>query len=412
MRSAAAAAVLFVTVALPAVPAHAAPSVDLTVTQLSCPGCDSGEVQDGGVVTKSVRVSFSSSSNPLRITSVEIQARVGSDPWFCMRRWTPNQFSFSSSIIWDTRAVPDDPDDPGGPAPNCRPDSSAPWGERTLNEEYDVRVVARDEGGAEVNDSQSVHLSNAPEAPRWAAVRRGTGNRAVEVKWFGQPGEGVVEYKISRVAPDGTVKWFGINAKKPKNQSPGLSCTNATSAYSCTDKNFPQQGYAGKYVYSIYSYRSTLATQGVGVGECMIVAGRCIGPESGIDSESVTVKEPPPPPSPTASSPSPTQTAAERERSRQRSSGPNVLSSRQARDFSEFYEGEFTEELPFGDPGSLGPTGRIFGSFQGGESKIALVENFYPQGRDPTPYRAAAGGILLVLVAAHMARALRHGGLD
>ena len=86
-----------------------------------------------------------------------------------------------------------------------------------------------------------------------------------------------------------------------------------------------------------------------------------------------------------------------------------VLSGNQRRDFTEFYTGEFSDELPFGGQDSLGPTGRIFGSFTGGEADIALVDNFYPKDRDPTPFRAAAGGLLFLLVAAHMARALRHG---
>ncbi len=408
MRSAAAAAVLFVTVALPAAPAHAASGTaeNLVVKQCTQPGNCQQDVPNPGFVSGEIHVTVAASATyPETVTSLELQASNGGS-WFCLRKWPGGTGRVERTLPWRTYAV-----HPGSDEPPQGCEGSGPWGDITKNEEYKLRSKIRDSnGGTTFSSVFSVFLNNPPEKPEWILAPKKDGDKtaspSVRFVWSSPSDDHVFEYLVVRVDDSGKRLDWPVKASRP-----GKNCRVAgTSSFSCTDKRFPSDGYGGTYEYFIFAYRTTQAPVGGAVGKCMKDSSkRCI--ESSSSSVKAVTLNNPPPPSPTASSPSPTQTAAERERSRQRS-GSTVQSSRQARDFSEFYEGEFTEELPFGDPGSLGPTGRIFGSFQGGESKIALVENFYPQDRDPTPYRAAAGGILLVLVAAHMARALRHGGHD
>lgn len=403
-----------------ALPAHAAPTAqEPIVYQLPCNGfvCDNSDqkVPDGGAVTGKVQIKVRATASIGQLEWVEVQAKGGSaNTWFCLRRFNTNSPSLEQFFNWDTTSIPSDP-------AGCVTDPSGPWGDATGNDAYDLRVRAADASGTSVSGARGVNLSNRPDRPHWAGSPRPIGNRTksvrVELRWLSSPDRDIVEYAVVRIGPDGE-KRFHYNAASPG----GQGCSpNTSTTYTCYDDDFPREGYEGTYRYSLLAYRKTKASTGQAfVSGCRTTAGNCI--ESPLsDEKNASLTNPPEPspedtpdPTPTtappasspngpSASPSATKTEAQRRREAQRA---RVLAAQRARDYIDFFTGEYNEQLPFDQRGGIPfPSGQIYGGLQSPDQ--AIRRGFVPTPRDTAPYKAAAGGMLMLLSAAHMGRLLR-----
>jgi hypothetical protein len=138
---------------------------------------------------------------------------------------------------------------------------------------------------------------------------------------------------------------------------------------------------------------------------CEFGSGNCIRSSSS-GAEFAELTEPEARPTRVAAEPEPDPTPSVRSSATRRatqSAGP----TRSTTDYSEFYTGSFDESLPFERREDLTSSGgRVYGGIEG-DLALGASQPFLPDDRDPTPYRALAGGLLMVLVAAHMARHLR-----
>jgi hypothetical protein len=76
-------------------------------------------------------------------------------------------------------------------------------------------------------------------------------------------------------------------------------------------------------------------------------------------------------------------------------------------DYSEFYEGEYKETLPFQERGGFEGIGPVSGGNLPGEQARAFAPGYTPIAeRDRRPFMALAGGLLMLLSASHMGRLL------
>ena len=412
-------------------PAWAAPNVsDLKVYQTPCDEfvCDNGDerVQDGDVVTERIQIHIEASSG-LGLQWVELQARKGSSNWFCMRRWNTSAPALTQFYNWDTRAIPEGASSGASPT-GCESDSDAPWGDGPGTDTYDLRVRARDASGTTTSSAFGVELSNRPSTPTWSSSPRVIGNKTsnakVELRWNGLNDPDVVEYRVVRSGP-GPEKEWGFDASRPGRQG----CSASTSPYICYDDSFPKDDYGGTYTYSVVAYRRTGAsTSERHVSSCQVTSGNCIASQMS-ESRSASLQDPPEPSpetTPTPSSPtngggstvtSPSDgggrddgpTRAERRAERRRA---RVLAEQRRQDYQDFFTGEFDETLDYGQREGIGPTGPVFGGVNpGGENDDIAFGRYIPVPRDPTPYKAVAGGMLMLLVAAHTARVLRRSSV-
>jgi len=405
-------------VGLVALPAAATPS-NVKVSRVHDPAlceqnfCTSADpkLASGAVVTRMIQIHASATApTGNSIAWIEIQAREagsGDQGWVCLRRWESQ--ATTQWYDWDTYTL--------GSMNGCGSTSRA--GEMTKNKTYDLRVRARDTGltaGTAESSLFSLSLSNRPTAPSWQADPSVSGDVAgdpvVELRWNRQASDSIVEYHVVRENPDGSEIEFAFNANKPGAQG----CRSSyADGYVCYDDFFPGSGYAGGYTYTLYAYRQTAATSGASVTSCMIYSGNCIESQ-GSNTEQASLR-PKPSPSPSSSggtSPSatPTGSSSPGGSNDDGRSGSRVLSTRpspsgSAPDYSEFYEGEFDQTLPFQDRGGFEGIGPVDGGNLPGEQAQAFAPGYTPIGeRDRRPFMALAGGLLMLLCAAHMGRVL------
>lgn len=390
--------------------AHAAPSVPKPqVYQHPCgdnaPVCRTSgapTVKDGEVVTEKVQIDVTvTTSYPLTLEWVEVQARADGD-WFCIRRWTASGTSFNRFFNWDTEEFPNEPS-------GCE-SSASEWGDRTSNSEVDLRVLAADSNAQRTSETLSVVLSNRPESTAFVGEPRVIGDRTssarVQLTWDHLADEDVSEYRLVRVDPDGGESELPFDAIDPGRDDCSLSAGRMT----CTDDSIPSKSYGGRYTYSVIAFRKTQATSGTYVERCARSSGYCIASPIST-SRSATLSDPEPRTTPTRSSPTPSPTVSETPEER-REREARVLSDSFNRPTynPEFYQGTYDSELPFDEGvGLFGgglSEGNYFGGSQGGPFAASPAGYLNPPERNPTPYRATAGGLLMLLVAAHMGRAL------
>ena len=406
-----AAAVTAVTVALPFAPAHATPDgVAIKVYETSkcsssyCTTSDP-QVADGGAVAGKIQVS--AQVDPGLDTSMawyELEVRApGSEDWVCVAH--KNTSVTSTWLNWTTSSFPSEP-------AGCA--SSSLHGAVTVNGEYDLRMTVNDGGGSRRSDVASVYLSNRPATPRWVSsptvLGNGTKTPRVQLRWYAQSAEGVVEYLVVRGDPDGDEVTFWFNAASPGGQ--GCSSASSSTTLTCYDDTLSGYGYGGEYVYAIYAYRKTQASASeANVVECHFSSGNCIESQQS-DGREVAMSAPvsptptPPPSKDPTTTPSATQTPrvlSDRER-------PTTIprSSGDRASYCDFFCGEYENELPFDQRGSVLPGAGGGGIYAGSQQAAGPSRGYFPAPRDERAYVLVAGGMLMLLVAAHMARILRH----
>lgn len=429
IRTLIATAVLTTSLGIFALPAKAAVT-PVTVFQ-RCGGSCESEVQSGDAVQKDVRIEVRSSGTQNQW--VEIQLRRGSGDWMCIKRYPNNPPSFIS-YIWSTSAIPN------GGSNSCEgpaPDGAASWGARTANDEFGIRVQFQERssvgsGRRDQTTEFRVKLNNAPDAPTLSsAMTRGNGTKHayVELRWPRVSDPEIVQYEVIRHGPDGRTAWFVDAANPGRDDCPSSS----SSSYVCRDKSsaFQREGFEATYHYELRSFRTTQATSSSsGVTRCARgSSGYCVGSQTS-NSKSTTVAGPPEPspepqpssptssggsgganspsstPSTSGPSPSATKTAEQLRRERELA---RVLAEQRRQDYLDFFTGEYDDTLPFdANSGMLGGGGPVYGGeTSDGPTQQASGPQFPAGSRDPAPYRAAAGGSLMLLVAAHMARLLK-----
>lgn len=402
------AAAAFAWVAVAGVPAQAAPSevrIDRVHQTKECPYgfCDADDprLSEGDVVQGRIQVNISASGSAAWF---ELHALPpGGDParasdWVCVAR--RNSGSSPTWMNWTTTTYPD--------VSGCAAADASP-NDITPNGTFRLRAVGGDSAGDTTNSSSfAIALGNKPAPPEWVGIPQvygnGTENPRVRLQWYGQPDEDVAEYLVIREGPGGETQ-FHVNAAKPG----GQGCDgSAATTYTCIDDAFPQDGYEGSYSYVVYAYRKTQATEGPAIYPCEFSTGNCIESQ-GSGSDEVELRNPPrPTPTPDEVTPTPTKTRRDRERDRDR--GSNVMGSRTSGSNFCFTCGTYEEVLPLQGrgllPGGLTGEGRYYGGTTTNGQPIA--RGYVPIPRSTKGFQALSGGMLMLLVAAHMARALRH----
>lgn len=419
IRLALAATLLTWVFGLAANPATATPSnvrID-KLYQLPCdnPDCsgngDDPLGTDSNPVKGSIQIHARADSN-VGLEWLRVEARFGSSGsnWVCLKYWETPPSGSNKYFNWNTTSWPSTPS-------GCS--SNSAHGELTRNGTYNVRAVAREKiTGDQANSSVFVlHVNNRPSAPDWAADPSVGGederDPIVRLRWKANPEPDVTEYHFVRTDPNGEEWAFAVSAKNPG----GQGCDLDGGVYMCEDpvlleSGYGDSGYAGTREYVLYALRSSPMS-----GGCALSSGGCIRSQSS-EVRSAEVEEPPPPPeeseSPTpegsgsgsggggSSSPSASPSAR---RSSSGSGGatakatPRVLGERL--DNSEFFQGEFERTLPYGQNRVLVPGRRGNSLYAAGDPLAAQTDD------DRGPWTPLAAGLVLMLLAAHMARLLR-----
>lgn len=406
------AALAFVSVAVPmllAFPAGAAPSgTEVTkVYRLPCGGstCDSGDgaISDGGTGFGSIQIQAKAQSS-LGLSAVTLQARrvlngdVGA--WVCMRKWSDQGTSFSSFVNWGTEAWPSSP-------AGCS-DSSV-YGTDTRNAVYDFRVQATDATGTTTSSAYSVKVNNPAARPVWDGSPTVAGaednDPIVTLRWKKNSEPDIREYHFIRSGPDGEEE-FAVSATKPG----GQGCDSDSSTITCYDDTLPKEGFDGDYSYSLVAFRSSPSSS----YSCSISPYGSCATSQVSDTKTVSVDEPvaqgpdavetnAPPKETTSSGGTPRQNTTPSRVTRRPGSASSSSSS-----YADFFSGEYEKELPydankgFALPGDDGPTDQP--SALGPESDF--LGNSDVGGR-LRALRILSGGLIMLLVAAHLARLLR-----
>jgi hypothetical protein len=297
----------------------------------------------------------------------------------------------------------------------------------TANGQYTLKMTATESNGLTSSSTSStftVYVNNSPSAPNWygGLVVTGASQRqpVVTLRWKGAPEPGVREYHFIRTDPNGNQHEYAISASNPG----GQGCEQNTSTYICYDDAFPSSGFGGRYTYSLVAYRSSPSstkscTLGGG-GDCITSA------ESG--SQAISITEPPPPkPTPTSTGtpgggsggggptlgggslsgpganagPTPAANSSKRPTS--------VLGSGPYDPSDCFTCGSYSKTLPYGQGRVLVPGGSATQPSYALGSPLAQSESSLPGTTDEhrRTLVSIAGGLLLMLGAAHMGRALR-----
>jgi hypothetical protein len=403
------AATLLWAVASSALPASGAPSgTTITVYQHPCEQseCGSGDAQvaNNGEARNVIQIKAHSTSSA-GLTSVQVDLRYNDGGWVCTRKWSTSSGNFNSYVNWNTDAYPGDADT----APAGCPVSSAN-GAATRNGAYDIRVVATDPLGTQTATIQ-VLVNNKPSVPTWADDPVASGdldrNSNVELRWDANPEPDVVEYHFVRTDPDGGQREYAVSATRPG----GQGCEREGAWYICNDDDFPTDAYKGEYTYTLVALRAS-PTDNV---PCSLTTGNCVA-SSTSDAGSVTLREPEDPtPEPTDSGGSGsggggtgsgsgggTKTSGTKST---RGSGSTAGVS--GATYCDFFCGEYKKSLPYTPGHALLPGGSsggrpIYAAGPSLGSGIPIEDD--GTGRLP---RSLAGGLLLLLCASHMARALR-----
>lgn len=422
IRIALAATLLTWAFGLAASPATATPSnvrID-KIYQLPCenPDCSgNGDDPLGGnpLVKGSVQIHAHAESS-VGLEWLRIEGRLGTGGWVCLMQWSLSSVSSINKYYnWNTTQWPGSSSNPPG---SC-PESDA-HGDPTRNGDYDVRAVAKERTLPGVTDTAAssvveLRVNNRPSAPDWAASPTVSGederDPVVELRWKANPEPDIVEYHFVRTDPNGEEWAFAVSAKNPG----GQGCDLGSGVYTCEDpvlleSSYGDNGYAGTREYVIYALRSSPVS-----GGCVLSSSGCIRSQSS-EVRSAEVEEPPPPPveseSPTpegsgggsgggSSSPSASPSARRSSSSRRATAtaSPRVLGERLNN--SEFFQGEFEQTLPYGQNRVLVPGRRGNSLYAAGNPLAGQTED------DRGPWTPLAAGLVLMLIAAHMARLLR-----
>ena len=400
----------FVLLAAPASAAPSEPKVS-KVFELPCSAavCQSGEdtaASDGALVDDSIQIHVTASS-AIGLTSIELQARqvLNEDPgsWVCLKTWGGSGSTFTDYYNWNTNNWPGDS---GDPPSGC--DTSAYHGDMTRNTSYQLRVIARDSTGSTPSDPPfDLKVSNGAATPEWISEPSVEGaeerNPIVELRWQANNEPDVREYHFIREGPDGEHE-FAVSATKPG----GQGCDLDGDTYVCYDDSFSSEGFGGTYSYSLIAMRTSPSSR----QSCSLPPyGDCV--ESGqSDSMSLAIKEPPAP-GPDASRDPPRWERPASENTSGASPGPAQVHrsdgsapSSSGGSAADFFTGEFDRELPYDAPQGF--------DLPGGEGTTPVAIG--PEGElvfdtDTSGRRRAmnvlALGLLLLVVAAHLARLLR-----
>ncbi|HVL32045.1 MAG TPA: hypothetical protein VM600_00505 [Actinomycetota bacterium] len=342
-------------------------------------------ISDSGIARGAVQVHVTSSSR-VGLDQVRLEVRYGG-AWVCLKKWSTSAESFSSHYNWNTATWP------GG----C--DGDGPETGRLMeNGTYLLHVVATERVSGDVQTSAAfeVRVNNRASAPRWASTPavKGDDKRKTEVtiSWLRNPEPDVTEYHFIRANPYGGEIEFAVSAARPQAQG----CSLDGDTYTCTDADFASEDYGGTYEYALIALRTSPST-----------AQRCALPpqdgciESPVSDQVMTAKVVEPiPPTPVAERSTRTTPNTRARPAGRRSS--SVLGSEYVNP-REYYSGTFDKELPYSEspvyvgPGSDGSTLEAAGDAAGADAALP--------NSDKLP--ALAGGLILLMAALHIGRALR-----
>lgn len=395
----------------PALPAWANPAnTAITVYQGPCEAaeCGTGDVQiaDGDIAKGTVQVKVRSTSST-GLTSMELQASFNNGSWICIRKWATSSGNFSAYTNWSTTVWPG-----SSTTPPTGCSANAAYGDMTSNGDWRVRVIATDQLGTQ-SAMTALKVNNRPSVPAWAddPVVEGDATREpiVELRWAANPEPDILEYHFVRTGPDGDQREYAVSSSKPG----GQGCDRDGTGYICFDDDFPSEGFEGTYTYSLIAFRSSPASS----TPCALSSGTCVQSAMSDDiGASLDEPEPPSPdPTPTSSSgggrggrgstggttSSPTSGSST---PRTRTSGGSGAS------YCDFYCGEYKKNLPYDPKQVLVPSGGnggrpVFAAGPGLGSGISVEDD-----AGNRLWTSLAGGLLLILFSAHMARLLRRHG--
>lgn len=399
----AAAAATVASIALPAVPANAAPEdTRVLAYRLPCGSsvCDddsdrlnSDDVTDGGVQLQA------KTSSAIGLSTVELQLQLDGD-WRCVHRWATS----ARSGTWHRNV------DLGGRVEGCSGETLTDGS----NGVHRVRTLATDRSGSQWSSALTLRVSSPPAAPTWAAAperaEEDGGTPTVVLRWYANPEPDVEEYHFIRDDGNRIVE-YAVSADRPG----GQGCSLSGGVYTCTDDDFPDDGYSGNYRYALAAFRSSPDPS----GSCSLPgAGSCVrSPNSA--THTLALRQPPaPPPDPNVDrDPIAGRGNDGRDGSagsgsgtpgRVRPRGP-TLSQLAGGDY-DFESGKYDLELPYQvDPTSdfpLPAPGAELGEFPESPTAAFGLDAGDPQ-RQRQGLIALAGGFLLLIVAVHLARVLR-----
>lgn len=377
-------------------PASAAPEGTKVVAfQLPCDGavCDPSQDQtlaNDATVRDRIQLQASTGST-VGLRTVELQIQVGGD-WRCLRRWDTTARTFRAPLDLSTEHGFD----------GCA--STFGGG---ANGTYRFRTLAEDRAGqTQASAAFLLRVNNAPEAPRWAdepAVSSDGSARPVRLRWFANPEPDVVEYHFVR-SGGGTEVEFAVSASRPT----GQGCVVDDGVYECQDDTL-RSSDAGTYTYRLTAYRESPSSE----SRCALPgAGACIASMPS-PTKSATIQAPPPPAS-TATPAAPPSAApasepGRRGSGRSRPSGPTLSDLSSDPRFC-FECGEFEGALPYDSPVVI-DTRQLPEDATTPDDQLAAFEPELTSALDDERERRGwimlSGGLLLLLAAAHLGRALR-----
>jgi hypothetical protein len=372
--------------------AQAAPAASIqNIFQGPCRAsvCDAAHddvIRNGDLAASQIQIQVAASSS-VGLDFVEIQGRYGvAGAWSCLRHWDVSGSSFSSRYNWDTNAWPE----------FCPAGANAG---RTRNGSYQLRVVARESVSAATDTTSYflIKVNNLAGTPQWANQPSVSGDTkretVVELRWLKVQDPDVREYHYVRTDPNGRATEFAVSAAKPG----GQGCDLQGDEYVCYDDLFPTSGYKGTYDYELFALRYSPAASAA----CALPpGGNCIaGGDAGVQSASV--KEPVPVTSPTPTHGSPTPAPTKKK--------TRVLGHTDRPTYCDFYCGKFNKTLPYnGQQYVVQPNPQ---ASQGSDKNLAAGDSLLGSGGgDPNGRRmwtSLAAGLLLMLAAVHIGRALR-----
>jgi hypothetical protein len=360
-------------------------------------------VSSGATVMDDVIVNVSAStSSTFTIGTADLMMRLGtSGAYTCMKRWSVNASTFSGSFTWDTTQWPEAPSQSG-----CTGRTSPAL---TRNGQYQVSLVVTDNdvsncgvATCSYRTSFTMKVANPPSIPAWVSDPEASGTQdrspIVQIQFSGSPEPDIVEYHWIREGPDGEAE-YAVSATNPG----GQGCDFDGSIYTCYDDTFPT-AFAGQYNYALIAFRASPT----GNGRCALPPeGTCI--ESPMSSpRSVSMAEPPPSPSGTPTKGGSSPTASPSRRSATRVEGGIVRrgGSGGSNDYQDFFTGSYDEKLPYGQQPGFGTPGGLPGQTSTETLASGAVDESTTE-QNRRVWTSIAGGLALLLAAAHLSRMLR-----
>ncbi|MCA1830195.1 MAG: hypothetical protein LC663_01570 [Actinobacteria bacterium] len=389
--------------------AQAAPSASLSI-----PGAPNASTVSGSI---SVSLAATAPSSA-QLQSADLQIKFGSGAWTCLQHWASiNQSQWSNSYTWDTTRWAAAPSQTGPTSTTgCAARSTA---DLTKNGSYSLRLVVSDTNDLDSNcypscvaaSSGTWKVANNPHTPAWTSSPQVSGTEyndpLVTLQFVGSPEPDVQEYHWVREGPDGENE-FAVSVANPGGQ--GCDFDRPSNTYTCYDdaSTFPASGWSGTYTYSLIAYRSSPS----GSDRCVVPPndGAVCVESVPSDTQSATLSEPPPSPtgspSGTGGSPSPGSRGTHHGSTRVLGSQRRSSSGSSGSSYQDFYTGTYNKSLPYGST----PQYSYHGSTQtpnASPSTIAAGSGQPITENARRLWQSIAGGMALLLGAAHMSRMLR-----